>query len=183
MTDRDRLVFAFLTAEGGASATADLTDPAGAGPALLPIQEGPGAWLLLGAGQQDLLSRLGPQSVVESDEVEPVGLAGRDPVDFASGTGLLFIARAIVSPTIDHDGFNRWYDEVHVPEVTAAGLRRARRFRSADGSRYYTLYDIDSTAVFDSPELMRVKGFAEFSEDVLDYRRIVAGKPATDVRD
>ena len=56
------------------------------------------------------------------------------------------------------DEFNRWYNEVHVPELTALpGFLRAWRLqRSEEGSalgepgqRYIAVYEIESPAVFD----------------------------------
>lgn len=46
-------------------------------------------------------------------------------------------------PTDGHeDDFNRWYDEVHVPEVLEVpGFVSARRFRSGDD--YLAIYELE----------------------------------------
>jgi hypothetical protein len=42
------------------------------------------------------------------------------------------------------DDYNRWYDEVHVPEVLAVpGFVSARRFRSEDGD-YLAIYELEA---------------------------------------
>jgi hypothetical protein len=51
--------------------------------------------------------------------------------------------------------YDRWHTLEHVPErVAVAGIRGARRYvnRTRAHHRYFTLYDVDSLAVFDSPE-------------------------------
>jgi hypothetical protein len=43
------------------------------------------------------------------------------------------------------DEYNRWYDEVHVPEILAVpGFVGARRFRALDGDHYLTVYDLEA---------------------------------------
>jgi hypothetical protein len=55
----------------------------------------------------------------------------------------VFVVRT--RPTDWHDeDFNRWYDEVHVPEVLLVpGFVSARRFRSADGD-YLAVYELEA---------------------------------------
>ena len=51
--------------------------------------------------------------------------------------------------------YDQWHTLEHVPErVAVTGSRGARRYvnRERDVHRYFTLYDVDSLAVFDSPE-------------------------------
>ncbi|HEY9312469.1 hypothetical protein [Williamsia sp.] len=43
------------------------------------------------------------------------------------------------------DEFNRWYDEIHIPEIlTVDGFVSARRFTSADGTKFVAVYEIDT---------------------------------------
>jgi hypothetical protein len=43
------------------------------------------------------------------------------------------------------DGYNRWHDDVHIPEMlTIDGFRSARRWRAEDGETFITLYEIDA---------------------------------------
>jgi hypothetical protein len=42
------------------------------------------------------------------------------------------------------DELNRWYDEVHIPEILGIdGVRSARRLRAADGESFLAIYEID----------------------------------------
>ena len=51
------------------------------------------------------------------------------------------------------DEFNKWYDEVHIPDVTSvAGVVSGRRFKKAGGADdggypYLAIYEIDSDDV------------------------------------
>jgi hypothetical protein len=42
------------------------------------------------------------------------------------------------------DELNRWYDEVHIPEILEiAGFRSARRLQAADGATFLAVYEVD----------------------------------------
>ena len=49
--------------------------------------------------------------------------------------------------------YNRWYNEVHLPEVLAIpGVLSGRRFRiNGDGVRYMALYELEHANVISSP--------------------------------
>lgn len=62
-------------------------------------------------------------------------------------------------------GFNRWYDEVHVPEILGCpGWIASARYESLDGdSRYLAVYDLEDTQQpFDSPEWEAAVGWDEY---------------------
>jgi hypothetical protein len=45
------------------------------------------------------------------------------------------------------DDFNRWYDDIHIPEVLRLpGFAGAQRYRTLDGESYVTMYDADDVA-------------------------------------
>jgi hypothetical protein len=77
---------------------------------------------------------------------DPLGKAGPDPAN-----GLLFFAMNVV-PEAEAD-FNAWYDEEHIPRLSAVpGCLSARRFRiekaASEGShRYLALYRLTSPDV------------------------------------
>src|SRR5437016_6393405 len=51
--------------------------------------------------------------------------------------------------------YDQWHTLEHVPErVSVTGIHEARRYvnRQRDSHRYFTLYDVDSLSVFESPE-------------------------------
>jgi len=92
--------------------------------------------------------------------------------------GMILEVRVDVDPAHEEE-FNRWYDEVHLPEIVdCPGFRRARRFVSLQGSpKYITLYDIDSETVLESPEFQARRGWAHLKPHVKDpqvciYRKI-----------
>ena len=46
------------------------------------------------------------------------------------------------------DEMDRWYDEVHIPEILGVdGFASARRFRAADGESFLAVYEIDDVDV------------------------------------
>lgn len=59
------------------------------------------------------------------------------------------------------DEYNRWYDEVHVPEVLAVpGFVGARRYRSLDGDHYLTVYELDAEDITGPVEAFRARSAA-----------------------
>lgn len=68
--------------------------------------------------------------------------------------------------------FNRWYNDVHVPEVLACpGWLWGARYQALDGEpRYLALYEMESEKAMWTPELQRIKGFDRFWEDLESYR-------------
>jgi hypothetical protein len=47
--------------------------------------------------------------------------------------------------------FDRWYDEVHIPELlTVEGFVSARRLRAADGESFLTIYEVHDVAAAQS---------------------------------
>ncbi|MFM9972040.1 MAG: hypothetical protein ACKVQK_26970 [Burkholderiales bacterium] len=68
------------------------------------------------------------------------------------GSGLLFLWNDI-DPSVDVE-YQRWHAMEHVPErVTVPGILAGRRYVKTDGlgQRYFSLYELDSTAVLASP--------------------------------
>jgi hypothetical protein len=62
------------------------------------------------------------------------------------------------------EAFNRWYDEVHVPEILGCpGWLANARYESVDGEpRYLAIYDLeDATRPFSSPEWEAAVGWDE----------------------
>ncbi|HET9715768.1 MAG TPA: hypothetical protein VFP60_06235 [Pseudolabrys sp.] len=64
-----------------------------------------------------------------------------------------------IDPALE-DEFNRWYEEEHLPEREAIpGFLSARRFRAVEGEpKYLALYDLESTAVLQSPPYLQISG-------------------------
>ena len=69
--------------------------------------------------------------------------------------------------------WNAWYNEEHVPDILKCpGFRQVRRFRSlqGNGTRFVTLYELDSPDARNTPEFNRVKGWYQFADDVIEPR-------------
>jgi hypothetical protein len=76
-------------------------------------------------------------------------------------------------PPVREDAWYAWCNDEDVPDILRCpGFRRVRRFRSVqgNGTRYVTLYDVDSPDVRQSEEFNRVKGWYQFAADVIDPR-------------
>lgn len=92
-----------------------------------------------------------------------------------SGERMLLAITVDVDPARDEE-FNRWYDEVHVPEIVACeGIHAAWRLRSDDleqSPRYVTCYLVDGPEVLETPQLREVRGWGPFEDEVRNYRRL-----------
>ena len=86
---------------------------------------------------------------------------------------MLHIVRVDIDP--EHEAaFNRWYDEVHLPELLACpGWLSARRYTALDGGpKYVALYEIAGPWVCDTAEFHKAKGFREFEPHVRNFVRL-----------
>ena len=99
----------------------------------------------------------------------------------------LLIVTAEVDTSVEAD-WNRWYDEVHLPDALACpGVRAGRRYVSSgeisesdrgQGKRtpsrlYTTVYELDSPAAVDTAEFKAMRGWARFSPHVRSQTRVV----------
>ena len=83
----------------------------------------------------------------------------------------VFIVNASVPPGIEDD-WNRWYNEVHLPEIGACpGFLSAQRYvcEDASGRRYVANYELESLDALKSAELAARRGWAQFTGQV-DFR-------------
>ncbi len=97
----------------------------------------------------------------------------------------VFAVTVTLSAEADERAFNRWYDTTHVPEVAAAGLTQARRYRRTDPpfdppTEYLAIYTMADRHTLDSEELGKVRGFGPFTPHVRDVRRFVLQQVSTD---
>lgn len=77
--------------------------------------------------------------------------------------------------------FNEWYDNDHLPAVTACpGVISGRRFTAErigrgeqDIATYWAFYDVESEAAMHSPEILALadSGFGSFADFVRNVRR------------
>lgn len=76
-------------------------------------------------------------------------------------------------PDEHEDAWNRWYNEEHVPDILKCpGFKRVGRFKSlqGNGTRYMTLYEVESPGVRDTKEFHAVKGWFQFAPLVVEPR-------------
>jgi hypothetical protein len=99
----------------------------------------------------------------------------------------LLIVTAEVDPSVEAD-WNRWYDQVHLPDALACpGVLRGRRYVSAGitnendrGHRtpssvrlYTTVYEIAGPEAVETPAFLAMRGWAHFTPHVWSQTRIV----------
>jgi hypothetical protein len=67
--------------------------------------------------------------------------------------------------------FNRWYNEVHLPEVLACpGFASATRYECTDGQpRYLAIYELESEDALTTPEMQRVRGWGDMFPHVRNF--------------
>jgi hypothetical protein len=93
--------------------------------------------------------------------------AGADP----RASELINVISVDIGPD-DAPAFDRWYNEVHVPEILECpGWRGARRYEAVDGEpRFLAIYGLDDPVTpFDSPEYEAAVGWDEFSDRIRGY--------------
>ena len=99
----------------------------------------------------------------------------------------LLIVTAEVDAAVEAD-WNRWYDEVHVPDVLACpGVRGGQRYISSGkavewgrGQRrepaakvYAAVYHLDSPAVVETAQFLAMRGWHHFAPHVRSQTRVV----------
>ena len=96
----------------------------------------------------------------------------------------------IVTAQIDaevEDDWNRWYDEVHLPDALACpGVLAGRRYlaagaaatsdhgeRDSDDTRdYVAVYELDGPEALDTPEFAAMRGWYEFAGSIVSHTQV-----------
>jgi hypothetical protein len=99
----------------------------------------------------------------------------------------LLIVTAEVDPAVEKD-WNRWYDEVHLPDALACpGVLRGRRYvtsgsysESNRGNRtiltarfYTTVYELAHPGAVETEQFLAMRGWAQFTPHVRSQTRVV----------
>lgn len=99
----------------------------------------------------------------------------------------LLIVTAEVDAAVEAD-WNRWYDEVHLPDALACpGVKSGRRYvtegevsesdrgrgRRSATKLYTTVYELDSPAAVTTREFSAMRGWAQFAPHVRSQTRVV----------
>ena len=98
----------------------------------------------------------------------------------------LLVASAEVDPAVEEE-WNRWYDEVHVPEmVDCPGWLSGIRYVSEDesGKRHYIgIYELEGPQALESEEFHARRGWREYTPHVRHtsrlYKRVSSKEKAT----
>ena len=118
-------------------------------------------------------------------EVVPTGAAARperfeeiyrrnDVAGIAADGRDIFYAHVTVR-NVDLASLNDWYNNVHLPEVGAAGLVAGQRFQSLDAERaFLALYRPKTIDVLRSDAIKAVRGLGGFEDDVVAFSRLEA---------
>ena len=103
----------------------------------------------------------------------------------------LLIVTAEVDPEVEAE-WNRWYDEVHLPDaLRCPGVLSGRRFvssgpisesdrgerRSVGKTLYTTVYCLESPAAVSTPEFTAMRGWDRFAPHVRSQTRVVIALP------
>jgi hypothetical protein len=69
--------------------------------------------------------------------------------------------------------WNRWYDEVHVPELLSVpGFHSATRFQERGAPRrYLALYEVDGPEVFETERYREISGWGEWAPHIVEWTR------------
>jgi hypothetical protein len=90
---------------------------------------------------------------------------------------LYFVITIDIDPEVE-DEFNEWYDTVHLPEAVACpGFVNGRRFQAAECAdpdqhpRYVAVYEVESRAAVESPEIRALGGFSPWEGHTSNVQR------------
>ena len=110
--------------------------------------------------------------------------------DQKDNSGTLANCVLIVEAEIDSDAaaaWNKWYDDVHLPEALACpGVLSGQRYRAAGvaaitdhGERwqqtteaYVTLYELSGPEALETPEFKAMRGWYEFTDEITATTRV-----------
>lgn len=85
----------------------------------------------------------------------------------------LHIVLVDVAAHVERD-FDRWYDEVHIPQILACPgwLSAQRRICLEGGPKFVAIYEVSGPDAYETPEFHAIKGFGPFEPHVLAFRRL-----------
>jgi hypothetical protein len=71
--------------------------------------------------------------------------------------------------------FNRWYNEVHLPEILACpGFVSCSRYEAVFGEpRYIAIYQLESEDALHTPEMRQVRGWGDMFPHVRNFHERV----------
>ena len=108
----------------------------------------------------------------------------------SSSPDCLLIVTAHIDPEVE-DEWNRWYDEVHLPDALACpGVFSGRRYvssgealitekgeKSSDAKRIYTtIYEIEGPHVLETAKFEAMRGWYQFTDRIQATTRVVMAR-------
>jgi hypothetical protein len=85
----------------------------------------------------------------------------------------VYVVRSEFADEAREAEWNRWYEEVHVPELlTVPGFHSATRFQERGAPRrYLALYEVDGPEVFQTERYREVSGWGEWEPYIVKWTR------------
>jgi hypothetical protein len=77
--------------------------------------------------------------------------------------GLFYVNSKITEPSLSAETFNKWYDEIHVPDILAtSGIKSAFRYYGKDSDRpFLALYPLEDVHFLESQEFHSISSESE----------------------
>lgn len=85
----------------------------------------------------------------------------------------MLVVDVSVDPNVE-DEWNRWYNEVHLPEIVdCPGFRRSARYVSGQEDRHYlSVYEIAGPQALETTEFSNRRGWSIFKDSVKPSVRV-----------
>ncbi|ORA39243.1 DUF4286 family protein [Mycobacterium aquaticum] len=90
---------------------------------------------------------------------------------FLSRPNLLLVVQGTFDDAVDRSDFDRWYDEKHLPQISACpGFEWGLRYYAVEHERrFLTIYGLADADALRTPEFTSRRGFDQFTAAV-DFR-------------
>lgn len=90
--------------------------------------------------------------------------------DMTAPSPVLLITSVDIEPSAT-EAFNHWYNDVHLTEIMRCpGFIAARRYEAAYGEpRFIAIYELESEAALQTPEMQRVRGWGDMFPHVRNF--------------
>ena len=87
---------------------------------------------------------------------------------------VILVTSVDIHPSVEQE-FNRWYNEVHLPEILKCpGFLRCSRYESTGGEpRYLAIYELENEDALSTPEMQAVRGWGDMFPYVRNFHERV----------
>jgi hypothetical protein len=89
-------------------------------------------------------------------------------------SSVILVTTVDIAPEAEVE-FNRWYNEVHLPEILACpGFVGCSRYEAVTGEpRYIAIYQLESEDALHTPEMRQVRGWGDMFPHVRNFHERV----------